>query len=122
VSTHYMDEAQHCQRLAFIHQGRLVAMGAPEELRRQAEAGSGQHLEISSPEFGQVFLSLRPHFPQAFLHGSRIHLPTRDPDRDAARIRQLTQTAGLPITHLVTSPLTMEDTFIYFIQTQDHAA
>ena len=122
VSTHYMDEAQHCQRLAFIHQGRLVAMGAPEELRRQAEAASGQHLEISSPEFGQVFLSLRPHFPQAFLHGSRIHLPTRDPDRDAARIRQLTQTAGLPISHLVTSPLTMEDTFIYFIQTQDHAA
>jgi ABC-type multidrug transport system ATPase subunit len=122
VSTHYMDEAQHCQRLAFIHQGRLVAMGAPEELRRQAEAGSGQHLEISSPEFGQVFLSLRPHFPQAFLHGSRIHLPTRDPDRDAARIRQLSQTAGLSISHLVTSPLTMEDTFIYFIQTQDHAA
>jgi ABC-type multidrug transport system ATPase subunit len=122
VSTHYMDEAQHCQRLAFIHQGRLVAMGAPEELRRQAEAGSGQHLEISSPEFGQVFLSLRPHFPQAFLHGSRIHLPTRDPDRDAARIRKLSQTAGLPISHLVTSPLTMEDTFIYFIQTQDHAA
>ena len=122
VSTHYMDEAQHCQRLAFIHQGRLVAMGAPEELRRQAEAASGQHLEISSPEFGQVFLSLRPHFPQAFLHGSRIHLPTQDPDRDAARIRQLSQTAGLPITHLVTSPLTMEDTFIYFIQTQDHAA
>ncbi len=122
VSTHYMDEAQHCQRLAFIHQGRLVAMGAPEELRRQAEAASGQHLEISSPEFGQVFLSLRPHFPQAFLHGSRIHLPTQDPDRDAARIRQLSQTAGLPISHLVTSPLTMEDTFIYFIQTQDHAA
>ena len=122
VSTHYMDEAQHCQRLAFIHQGRLVAMGAPEELRRQAEAASGQHLEISSPEFGQVFLSLRPHFPQAFLHGSRIHLPTRDPDRDAARIRQLSQTAGLPISHLVTCPLTMEDTFIYFIQTQDHAA
>ena len=122
VSTHYMDEAQHCQRLAFIHQGRLVAMGAPEELRRQAEAASGQHLEISSPEFGQVFLTLRPHFPQAFLHGSRIHLPTQDPDRDAERIRQLTQTAGLPVTHLVTSPLTMEDTFIYFIQAQEHAA
>ncbi len=122
VSTHYMDEAQHCQRLAFIHQGRLVALGAPEELRGQAEAASGQHLEISSPEFGQVFLTLRPHFPQAFLHGSRIHLPTQDPDRDAEHIRQLTQTAGLPVTHLVTSPLTMEDTFIYFIQAQEHAA
>ncbi len=122
VSTHYMDEAQHCQRLAFMHQGRLVAMGAPEELRRQAETAIGQHLEVSSPEFGQVFLTLRPHFPQAFLHGSRIHLPTKDPDRDGEHIRQLTRTAGLPVAHLVTSPLTMEDTFIYFIQAQEHAA
>jgi ABC-type multidrug transport system ATPase subunit len=122
VSTHYMDEAQHCQRLAFIHQGRLVAIGAPEELRRQAEAASGQHLEISSPEFGQVFLTLRPHFPQAFLQGSRIHLPTRNPDRDAEQVRQITQSAELPVTHLMTSPLTMEDTFIYFIQAQENAA
>jgi ABC-2 type transport system ATP-binding protein len=122
VSTHYMDEAQHCQRLAFIHQGRLVAIGAPEELRRQAEAASGQHLEISSPEFGQVFLTLRPHFPQAFLQGSRIYLPTRNPDRDAGQVRQITQSAGLPVTHLMTSPLTMEDTFIYFIQAQENAA
>jgi ABC-2 type transport system ATP-binding protein len=120
VSTHYMDEAQHCQRLAFIHQGRLVAIGAPEDLRRQAEAASGQHLEISSPEFGRVFQTLRPHYPQAFLQGSRIHLPTHDPDRAGQHVRQLTREAGLPVTHLVTSPLTMEDTFIYFIQAQDH--
>jgi ABC-type multidrug transport system ATPase subunit len=121
VSTHYMDEAQHCQRLAFIHQGRLVAIGAPETLRRQAEAACGQHLEISSPEFSQVFLILRPHFPQTFLQGSRIYLPTKNPNQDAAQVRQLTQAARLPVTHLVTSPLTMEDTFIYFIQAQEDA-
>ena len=121
VSTHYMDEAQHCQRLAFIHQGRLVALGAPEELRQQAEAASGRHLEISSPEFGKAFLTLRPHFPQAFLHGSRIHLSTRDPDRDAPRVRLLLQAAGLPVSHVVTCPLTMEDTFIYFIQAAEDA-
>jgi ABC-2 type transport system ATP-binding protein len=116
VSTHYMDEARHCQRLAFIHQGRLVGLGAPEDLRLQAEAASGQHLEISSPAYGQVFLTLRPHFPQAFLQGSRIHLPSRDPERDAEQVRGLTRSAGLPVTDLVTSPLSMVDTFIYFIQ------
>jgi ABC-2 type transport system ATP-binding protein len=122
VSTHYMDEAQHCQRLAFVHQGRLVAVGVPEELRQQAESASGRHLEISSPEFGKVFLALRPHFPQAFLHGSRIHLPTLDPDRDTERVRQLAQAAGLSVTNLMTCPLTMEDTFIYFIQAGGDAA
>ncbi|MBM4288281.1 MAG: ABC transporter ATP-binding protein [Deltaproteobacteria bacterium] len=121
VSTHYMDEAQNCQRLAFIHHGRLAAVGAPEELRLQAQEAIGQHLEISSPEFGQVFLTLRPHFPQAFLHGSRIHLSTREPEQDSDKVRQFIRRAGLPLEHLVTSPLTMEDTFIYFIQGQEHA-
>lgn len=35
VSTHYMDEAEYCGRLALMHRGRVVALGSPEELRRQ---------------------------------------------------------------------------------------
>lgn len=120
VSTHYMDEAQYCQRLAFVHQGRIVALGAPDELRQQAEKASGQHLEISSPQFGQVFQTLQPQFPRAFLHGSRIRVPSKMPGPDRERIFALLQGADLPVTSILTTPLTMEDTFIYFIQEQQH--
>ncbi len=39
VSTHYMDEAEYCGRLALMHRGRVVALGSPEELRAQCSAG-----------------------------------------------------------------------------------
>jgi len=40
VSTHYMDEAEYCQRLALMHRGRVVALGTPGELRAQCGAGA----------------------------------------------------------------------------------
>lgn len=116
VSTHYMDEAQHCQRLALMHQGRLVAVGTPEELRAQAEASLGRLLEIGTRDFRQALLLLQQEFPQASLHGSRIHLPSRNPAADRQQILQLLSQAGLSVEHLVEIPLSMEDTFIYFMQ------
>ena len=40
VSTHYMDEAEYCGRLALMHRGRVVALGSPEELRAQCREGA----------------------------------------------------------------------------------
>jgi ABC-2 type transport system ATP-binding protein len=40
VSTHYMDEAEYCGRLALMHRGRVVALGSPAELREQCRAGA----------------------------------------------------------------------------------
>ncbi|MDD3579867.1 MAG: ATP-binding cassette domain-containing protein [Desulfobacca sp.] len=116
VSTHYMDEAQHCQRLALMHQGRLVAVGSPEDLRQQAEAATGRILDVGSPAFREAFLLLQEHFPQAALHGSRIHIPSQQPDQDRERIQQLLNQARLPVAQILDSPLSMEDTFIHFIQ------
>jgi ABC-type multidrug transport system ATPase subunit len=116
VSTHYMDEAQLCQRLALMHQGRLVAVGTPEELRAQAEAGLGRLLEVGTRDFRQALLLLQQEYPQASLHGSRIHLPSRNPAADRQQVRQLLAQAGVSVEHLREIPLSMEDTFIYFMQ------
>ena len=40
VSTHYMDEAEYCHRIALINRGRLIALGTPAEIKRQADAVS----------------------------------------------------------------------------------
>jgi ABC-2 type transport system ATP-binding protein len=40
VSTHYMEEAEYCHRLALMHRGRVVALGAPAELRAAEGAGA----------------------------------------------------------------------------------
>jgi len=48
VTTHYMDEAEHCGTLAFIHNGRIIAQGTPEAIKRQARR----------PTLEDVFVSL----------------------------------------------------------------
>jgi ABC-2 type transport system ATP-binding protein len=40
VSTHYMDEAEYCHRLALMYRGRVIALGTPEELKRDANLPS----------------------------------------------------------------------------------
>lgn len=57
VTTHYMDEAEHCQRLAFIQRGRIIAYGQPEDIKR--EKMNGDVLELSPPDAARVVEELR---------------------------------------------------------------
>jgi ABC-2 type transport system ATP-binding protein len=53
VSTHYMEEAEYCHRLALMYRGSIVALGAPAELRDQLRS-----MEIPEPTMEDVFVSL----------------------------------------------------------------
>ena len=58
VTTHYMDEAEYCDRLALIYRGELIACGPPEALKRQALAEAGQAVEQGLPTLEEVFVRL----------------------------------------------------------------
>jgi ABC-2 type transport system ATP-binding protein len=53
VTTHYMDEAEHCDRLGFILDGRIIAIGSPSELKRTILGG-----DVFSSSLEDVFVSL----------------------------------------------------------------
>ena len=72
VSTHYMDEAEHCDRLGFMQQGRLIALDTPQALAQQAEQRAGPLVTVRSDDFARCFAELRSRFPTAMLHGRRI--------------------------------------------------
>jgi len=57
VTTHYMDEAEHCHRLALIQRGRLIALGSPEEIKR--DMMRGQVLEIAPSNTAKAVKVLR---------------------------------------------------------------
>jgi ABC-2 type transport system ATP-binding protein len=111
VSTHYMDEATHCDRLGFMHEGRLVGLGRPSELTERAFAEGGPMLSVDAAEFGRAFTLLRPRFPDAMLHGRHIRWQTRRPEEDAEAARQALAAAGLTAA-VERRPLSMEDTFV----------
>ena len=63
VTTHYMDEAEHCNRIGFIYGGRLIAEGPPDELKRSAYAG--QVFKLVPASVGGAYAALQRGLPGA---------------------------------------------------------
>jgi ABC-2 type transport system ATP-binding protein len=118
VSTQYMDEAAHCDRLGFLHQGRLVGLGRPDELTQQAEQAGGPMVAVESPEFARAFVLVRARIPDAMLYGRRIRWQSRQPDVDVRQVEIALTAAGL-LARTEIQPLSMEDTFVSVLRTAD---
>lgn len=113
VSTHYMDEAERCHKLAYIFNGQLLAQGTSAEV--VAEQGlstwvvHGEHLaELSEALHG------RPGVEQTVLFGARLHVSGRDGAGLERTLREATENAvGLRVERDETS---LEDVFIYLMK------
>ncbi len=73
VTTHYMDEAEHCDRIALIINGRIIALDNPNNLKSMLEYSV---YTIEVPDFISVFdfISRLPYVEEAAIFGSSIHL------------------------------------------------
>jgi ABC-2 type transport system ATP-binding protein len=116
LSTHYMDEAQRCDRLSLMHRGRLVAMGTPAALRDQAARQRGTAFEVLAADFRAAVDALEPLYPKLSLVGSRIHVFTRDPDSDRRRIIETLLAGGVDGTQVRHVPMSMDDVFATLIE------
>jgi ABC-2 type transport system ATP-binding protein len=83
VTTHYMDEAEHCQSLAFIQRGRLVAIGSPQEIKAQEMHGQVLEVVCDQPNIAIPALRQLGLFEEVALYGAFIHVVTQDPDAHA---------------------------------------
>jgi ABC-2 type transport system ATP-binding protein len=114
VSTHYMDEAEHCDRLALMHQGRLAAVGSPAELKARAAAAGGPAVVVTARAFERAYPLLGERFPGAMLYGRRVQWQSPAAEADVADAEALLRKAGIEASVGV-QPLTMEEAFIHFI-------
>ncbi|MCX7838946.1 MAG: ABC transporter ATP-binding protein [Anaerolineae bacterium] len=110
VTTHYMDEAEQCHRLAFIHNGRIVAMGTPSEIKEQMH---GHVIEIDCDDAGRAMQILRAmqNLDQVALYGTLIHVVVPQ-TTFAQTIREALQAERITIHHLTVIPPSLEDVFI----------
>jgi ABC-2 type transport system ATP-binding protein len=121
VTTHYLDEAERCDRIALMHAGRLVALGTVGELK-QVFAGRAL-LEISCPRFleAQARLDAEDWVLEASVFGARLHVVVADAEDGRRRAHELLARDGnLPavIERIVPS---LEDVFIHCIEAEDAA-
>jgi len=114
VSTAYLDEAERCNRLALIHEGRLLGVGTPEEVKKMMP---GTLIEIRTDAPRRTAALLREHLAtdSVSLFGDRVHVATRNSASIEARIRALLSTAGFTVESLHPIEPSLEDVFISVI-------
>ena len=116
VTTHYMSEAEHCDHLALMYAGRIVADASPLEMKRDVESAAGRLLEITTTSPYPAMTKLREiGFDAPALFGKYIHLMSRNAAEDMERIPRLLAVAGLPDARVRLQPLSMEDVFVYHV-------
>ncbi|MDD2847757.1 MAG: ABC transporter ATP-binding protein, partial [Desulfuromonadaceae bacterium] len=114
VTTHYMSESEHCDHLALMFAGRVVADASPSEMKQQVETEAGRLLELETGQPLQALQTLvKNGFPGAAVYGKSIHLLSPSPEVDAAQIKKILSAAGIGLVSAVPRPLSMEDVFVY---------
>lgn len=113
VTTHYLTEAEHCDHLALMYAGRIVAEGSPSDMKNQVEHEAGRLLEIDTNVPGQACRRLKgAGFSGAALYGTKIHLLSRNPSEDEERLRGVLASDGVRVKMITERPLTLEDVFV----------
>ncbi len=115
VTTHYMDEAEHCHTLGLLHNGRLIALGSPQALCAGMRAGEMLELECDRPIAALALLGDEPDVQVSFF-GDRLHLLVDDAAAAQPRLLARLEAAGHRVQRLEPVPLGIEDVFMAFIQ------
>jgi len=112
VTTHVMDEAEHCTRLAMMHYGNLIAQGTPEEMRTEHVRNM---VEVQTPALWEALTALESSeaVADAALFGDALHVECRDDLEDApGAVRAALEAAGVAADSVERVAPTMEDVFV----------
>lgn len=119
VTTHYMDEAAHCNQLAFIYRGKIIAEGSPAELRENHLDQRIVDVSTSTPDLALEQLSGTEGIAEAYLSGASLHAVTQDGSQlTAAQVQQRLAQAGFTDAVATEVEPTIEDVFVNLVSRQ----
>ncbi|MCB2179872.1 ABC transporter ATP-binding protein [bacterium] len=125
VTTHYMDEAEHCQQLGFILDGQIIAYGSPGEIK--ANTFSTPVLEIAPEDPAEAMRCLeqavvKQDLPAngVELYGAFVHIFSNDP-RIEKKVRNYCKNQGIGINHMMMIEPSLEDVFIASVRKNGHS-
>jgi len=117
VTTHYMDEAELCQRVGFLSKGRLVALDTPDRLKETQMHGHVLEIDCASSEKAMPVLqaaqaSGRIPFDEVALYGAQIHAVVPEAAAFTEAVRALLEANDIPVNTIQWIAPTLEDVFI----------
>lgn len=117
VSTHYMEEAEYCHRLALMNRGRLIALDTPARLR----IGMREPLlELRTSDTLKTVdvLQGQPEVIEAALFGRAVHAVVRDVTRARASIPALLESHGVTVQEIREVSPSLEDVFVSLVRAE----
>jgi len=115
VTTHYLEEAENCNNMAFMVAGEIVAQGSPSDIKTSQP---GQLFELVSPQTQAASDRLKERLEpwRVSIFGDRLHLVLDHPERELDTVRRWLADAGIAVQTVQPTPFTLEDAFIGIVQ------
>jgi len=121
ISTHYMDEAEYCHRLALMYRGKVIALGTPAELKSGLASQRLLNLETSDVLRTMRVLREVEGARDVAVFGGGLHV-TVDDDGVALRIRERLAAEGIEVPVMEEITPSMEDVFVARIEAEERKA
>ena len=117
VTTHYLDEAEHCHRLAIINAGRLAALGSTDELKRIFADRCIVEVHAANPVEAMRRLDGMPEVEKTSVFGTSVHAVLKgDGDAGTARVRARLDEAGVSVSSIAPVQPSLEDVFLEVVE------
>jgi ABC-2 type transport system ATP-binding protein len=119
VTTHYMDEAEYCDRLGLIYRGELIALGTPEELKRGQMPEEIVEVLCERPQDIMELIEQLPGVRHAALFGRGLHVVVERADEAIPAIAGKITSAGQRASQPEKIVPSLEDVFVSLIEARD---
>jgi ABC-2 type transport system ATP-binding protein len=121
VSTHYMEEAEYCNRLALMNRGRLIALDAPRALRLRVVEPILQVRTDDAPSAVEALMGAADVL-EAGMFGRLLHVTVRDAGAGEAAVRRILGAAGRTVLDVHAIEPSLEDVFVSLVRAEGGAA
>ncbi len=121
VTTHYMDEAEYCDRLALIYQGKIIALGTPSELKLATLSQGVMEVECDPLIPAQDLLKREPWVYESAIFGNSLHVISKERIDLEKRLGDLFQRHGVVLKRTGWIRPSLEDVFVSLIEARDRA-
>jgi len=119
VSTHYMDEAEYCDRLALIYRGRIIALGTPSELKTETISYGVLEVECDPLILGLDLLKREAWVAEAAVFGNSLHVIGKEGTDTEEEVGSLFGEHGVLLKGMERIRPSLEDVFVSLIEKEE---
>ena len=116
VTTHYLDEAEHCHRIAIIHAGKLAALGTATELKQVFSSRPIVEINASQPVQAMAILDRHANVEKTSLFGTSVHAVLKTSATDTAVLTAALTSAGIEVSSIGPVTPSLEDVFLDVVE------